>query len=95
MFKTVSGIIMMNMEKGNEFDQLGVSEGIRRYGSKAIAAVVAEYEQLRDMDTVLPIKAGVLSYMQKKLDLITLVKKTMRKNQSESLRQWAQTKALY
>ena len=73
MFGTVNKIVMLHMDKGNQFDQVGVAEGIKRHGNQAITAVMKEYQQLKDMDTVLPISSRVLSYHQKKeaLDLIT------------------------
>ena len=56
---------------------MGVTEGIRRHGTGAIAAVIKEYEQLRDLDTLMPLNPNVLSYLQKKesLNLITIIKK--------------------
>ena len=40
MFKTVHKTLMMNMDKANQFDQVGVVEGIKRHGSKAIEVVI-------------------------------------------------------
>ena len=80
MFKTVTNIVMAHFEKSNEHDQVGVTEGIKRHGSGAVAAVINEYKQLRDLDTVMPLKSNSLSNFQKceALNLITLIKKKRR-----------------
>ena len=65
------------MEKGSEYDQMSIKQGIEKHGTEAIAAVIKEYEQLRDMDTVTPINSDELSAMEKRgaLELLTLIKK--------------------
>ena len=73
MFKRVNKITMLTLNKGHEYDQLNVKQGIKVYGAKAVAAVIKEYEQLRDLDTVAVMDPKTLSYAQKTkaLELLT------------------------
>ena len=66
---------MANIATETEYDQVEVKEGIKRHGAAAIAVVVKEYQQLKDMDTVRPLDASKLSDQQKKnaLELLTLI----------------------
>ena len=67
LFKQVNRIIMLNLNNQEiKFEQLSVAEGIERHGNKAIAAIVKEYEQLRDLDTVMPLHADRISKLQKR-----------------------------
>ena len=77
MFKRVTELTMLHLSKESEYDQLGVKEGIEKHGEKAIAAIIAEYQQLKDMDTVEVIDPDSISKKQKDgaLELLTMVKK--------------------
>ena len=55
MYRNVTEITMLHMEQGSEYDQMNIKQGVQKHGNEAIAAVIKEYEQLRDMDTVTPI----------------------------------------
>ena len=69
--------MMYNEATSTEYDQMNINAGIRKHGEKAIAAVIKEYQQLKDMDTVVPLNAGELSQGEKReaFELLTLVKK--------------------
>ena len=77
MFKRISEITMMNLSKDSDYDQLNVKQGIKIHGAKAIAAIIKEYEQLRDLNTVAVMDPDTLSHTQKMqaLELLTMVKK--------------------
>ena len=57
---------------------MGAAAGIKAHGDRAVAAIIREYEQLRDMETVEPLKASSLSAEEKgrSLELLTLIKKS-------------------
>ena len=77
MFERVMNIVMLNTGKDQDFEQMNVTAGIKKHGDKEIAAVILEYMQLRDLETVLPMHTNnSLSFHQKQeaLELITLVK---------------------
>ena len=79
MFTKVVGIIMAHMENekaGNEFDQMSMKAGIKRFGKKAVQAVLAEYMQLEDMDTMEAIDPSKLTRQQRRdaLELLTFIK---------------------
>ena len=65
---------MLNAGSASEYDQLGVQQGINRHGEVAVVAVIWEYEQLKDDDTVDAVYADELSRQQKwdALELLTL-----------------------
>jgi hypothetical protein len=76
MFRKVIGITMSQMSKEDRYAQVSVKEGIKRYGHKAIEAVMKEYAQLDDRIIFDPQHADTLTRQQKydALNLITMVK---------------------
>ena len=60
MYKHVTGIMMIQDGDGSEFEQMGAGAGIKAHGDRAVAAIIREYEQLRDMETVEPLKVSSL-----------------------------------
>ena len=68
---------MMNMGDGSEYDQMGAAAGIKKHGAKAVAAIIKEYEQLKEMETVRPGKQSELTNKERSdtLELLTLIKK--------------------
>ena len=74
MFHKVTELMMMNISTGAEYEQMGIKKGIRVCGEEGIAAVIKEYEQLRDTDTERAVDAKQLSDKQKReaLELLTL-----------------------
>ena len=73
-----------------------MKEGLERFGEKAMAAVITEYGKLDDKTIFDGLFADKLSFKQKRdaLNLITLVKKTMWKNQGQGMCRWAQKKKI-
>lgn len=69
-------ITMAHITSATKHDQVSVKEGIRRFGSKAIDAVLSEYAQLKDKNVFKPRFANDLTSQQQKdaLNLITVVK---------------------
>ena len=57
---------MLNVKEDHEFEQMNVSAGVKKHGDKAIAAVIQEYEQLRDLETVLPMHTNSLFFFKNK-----------------------------
>ena len=72
----IMGITMLSME-ALDYEQMGAQSGIKKHGEKAIAAIIKEYEQLKETDTVRILDASKLSTDQKNeaLELLTLIKK--------------------
>ena len=68
-------VIMSQISHKSKYAQVGIKEGIRRFGGQAINAVLKEFSQLHDRDTFAPQRAEMLTDQQKKkaLNLITLV----------------------
>ena len=59
------------------FDQKNTRRGIKEHGEKMVAAIVKEYQQLKDADTLKVLDASKLSATQRQgtLELLTLIKK--------------------
>ena len=76
MFRKVMAITMAQISAASKHDQVSVEEGIRRYGNKAVEAVLSEYSQLNDKSVFRSRMASELTVRQKKdaLNLITMVK---------------------
>ena len=76
MFRRVMAITMAHISSATKHDQVSVEEGIRRFGDKAIEAVLSEYAQLNDKNVFKSRFANELSSKQKTdaLNLITIVK---------------------
>ena len=75
-FRKVLGTIMTQIAKESKHSQVNVTEGIRRYGERAVQAVFNEYAQLDNKDTFVPEDVNELAINQKReaLNLITIVK---------------------
>ena len=76
-FRHIVEMMMYSEATKSEYDQLNINEGIKRHGGQAIAAVIKEYEQLKNIDTVRPLEATTLTNKQKSdaLEPLTLMKK--------------------
>ena len=68
---------MANASTGSEYDQMGIRKGIETHREEGLAAVIREYEQIRDTYTVRAVRAQNLTDEQKAeaLELLTLIKK--------------------
>ena len=77
MHRRVTEIIMLQEKVQGEYDQMNEKRGIREHGEKSVAAILSEYSQLRDTDTVRAMNPNKLSHRQKRdaLELLTLIKK--------------------
>ena len=73
-FRKVTGIMMAQLEQR---PMVNAKEGIKRYGEKAINAILSEYGQIDDMKTFEPIDVKKMTHDEKKkaLNLLTMVKK--------------------
>lgn len=67
---------MSHIKAASKHDQVSVEEGIRRFGNKAVEAVLSEYSQLNDKQVFRARFANELTSKQKQeaLNLITMVK---------------------
>jgi hypothetical protein len=76
MFRKVVGVTMTQMASADRYAQVSVKEGIKRYGHKAIEAIMTEYAQLDDRTIFDPMHTSKLSLKECKdaLNLITMVK---------------------
>ena len=80
MFRKVLGTIMNQIAKSCKHAQVNVKEGIKRYGDRAVEAVIKEYAQLDEKGTFEPKDPSKLTSEQKveALNLITIVKEKRR-----------------
>ena len=76
LFRKMVGIIMTQMSKLDKHAQVSVNEGVKRYGEKAIAAILKEFTQLNDKQVFKPCNPNRLSAATKRkaLNLITMIK---------------------
>ena len=49
-------------KKDNEYAQVSLNKGIKRFGDNAIESMMAEYTQIDERDVFDPIMASTLSY---------------------------------
>lgn len=76
-FRKGFGLVMNQMSKFKEYNNISMKEGIKKYGDKAVEAILKEYLQLTDSDSFIPRHGKDLTSSQKRraLNLIALVKK--------------------
>ena len=89
LYRRTVGTVLTQMAKVDRYSQVSVTEGIKRHGDKAIAAVLTEFAQLNDKNVFKPRDPKELSKSDKKeaLNLITMVKEKKEwKNKRTSLR---------
>ena len=74
--KNITGIMLSQMTNVDKHAQVSVKKGIKRYGQKAIDAVLNEYAQLDNKTIFDPKKQESLTHQQKSntLNLITMIK---------------------
>jgi hypothetical protein len=79
------------------FNQMGAKAGVKKYGNKAIEAIVNECKQLDDRKAFKPRNIKSLTNLKQKraLQSITLVKETLQKNQGPHSCQQSGTPRLY
>lgn len=61
IFRRVMKITMSHIASASKYDQVSVEGGIKRYGNKAIEAVLSEYSQLNDKNVFRPRLASELT----------------------------------
>ena len=73
--RRVLSIVMSQITKESRHAQVGMKEGVKRFGESAINAVLKEFAQPHDKETFDPRRADTLTERQKRaaLNLITLV----------------------
>ena len=76
LYRRIVGTTMTQMSKTEKYAQVSVSEGIKRHGDKAVAAILAEFSQLHDEQVFKPCDPAQLtkSSKRKALNLITMIK---------------------
>jgi len=63
-FRRISGMVMTYIAqkiKGSKVEQMSASEGIKRFGAEAVAAIVSEFSQLDSMNTAIPLSGHDLT----------------------------------
>ena len=76
LYRRTVGTVLTQMSKVDKYAQVSVTEGIKRHGDKAIAAVLSEFSQLNDKGVFKPRKPCELSKNDKReaLNLVTMAK---------------------
>ena len=75
-YRRMIGVMMSQISKDGKHAQVSVKEGIKRFGDKAVQALVKELAQLHDKQTFTPLLASSLSIEEKKmaLNLLAVIK---------------------
>ena len=76
LFRKAMSITMSQIKAASKYEQVSVEEGLRRFGNKAVEAVLSEYSQLNDKQVFRTRLAKELTAKQKSeaLNLITMIK---------------------
>ena len=72
----IIGVTMLQMTQEDKYAQVSVTEGIKRYGGKAVAAILPKFTQLNHKNTFKPCNPKELSANEKReaQNLITMIK---------------------
>ena len=75
-YRSMVGVMMSQISKESKNAQVSVKEGIKRFGDKAIQALVVELTQLDDKNTFTPLMVNELNNDEKRmsLNLLALIK---------------------
>ena len=74
--RRILGVTMLQMTQGGKYAQVSVTEGIKRYGEKSVAAILSKFTQLNDKNIFKPCNPKELSVHEKReaRNLITMIK---------------------
>ena len=76
MLRQLTGIVMNQITKQDQYAQVSVKEGVRRHGQRAIDTIMSEFTQSNNKNIFMPVSPSSISNSDKReaLNLITLVK---------------------